>query len=175
MEVQKSPPTSWTAESRRFIEAGGNTTHSFGLGRMIGRMFALLYLSPHPVSLEEIATRLEVSKASASIVVRQLFDFQAVRLVALPGDRRDFYEAEVDILCIVKRGVMPGLRKKLQTASTQIERTLDASTMTASSFPQGSSLNATQRAEIRRRLRQAQNWHRRIDRLLASKLLSKFL
>jgi DNA-binding transcriptional regulator GbsR (MarR family) len=34
---------------RKFIEAGGNTTQSFGFGRITGQLFALLYLSAKPL------------------------------------------------------------------------------------------------------------------------------
>ncbi|HBJ84564.1 MAG TPA: hypothetical protein DDZ88_11975 [Verrucomicrobiales bacterium] len=175
MKPPPLPATNWAAECRRFIEAGGNTTHAFGLGRMLGRVFAFLYLSPQAVSLEDIAARLQVSKASVSIVVRQLFEFQAVRHITLPGDRRDYYEAETDFLLILRRGIMPGFRKKLQTAGMQIERTLGvgATAGGGSAAPDGRSED--DQAEIRRRLRKAQALHRRLDQLLGSRILAKLL
>lgn len=180
MEQTQIPPKPWSVERRRFIEAGGNTTHSFGLGRMIGRVYSLLYLTTDAICLDDIASQLDVSKASISIVVRQLAEWQAVRHVAIPEDRRDFYEAQTDFLLILKSGVMPGLRKKLQSAGVQINRALEAE-LTASAVERQDSraedehLPKAQQIELRRRLRTAQNWHRRIDRLLASKLLSRFL
>lgn len=165
---------SWIAETRRFIEAGGNTTHTFGLGRMIGRVFALLYLSPGPVSLEEMAARLQVSKASISIVVRHLHGFQAVRHHTFSGDRRDYYVAETDFLHILRQGIMPGLRKKFQSAGGQIERTLRAGEAMPSEPPAPLETVADDRVEILRRLRKAQVLHRRLDRLLGSRLLAKF-
>ncbi|MBE7497014.1 MAG: hypothetical protein HS117_18900 [Verrucomicrobiaceae bacterium] len=174
--MKLSPPASgWTAETRRFIEAGGNTTHAFGLGRMIGRVFALLYLSPRPVALEDIATRLQVSKASVSIVVRQLLGFQAVRHMGFQGDRRDFYEAETDFLHILRRGIMPGLRKKLQSAGLQIDRTLFAGEAVREAPSSSPEMTAAELAEIHSRLRKAQLLHRRLDRLLGSRLLARFL
>lgn len=174
----KSPPppvTTWDAECRRFIAAGGNTTHSFGLGRMIGRVFCLLYLSPQAVSLEDVAARLQVSKASVSIVVRQLFEFQAVRRITLPGDRRDYYEAETDFLLILRRGIMPGLRTKLQSAGIQIERTLEVRATAGGSSAAPNEHSEKDQEEIRRRLRKAQALHRRLDQLLGSRILAKLL
>lgn len=167
---------SWAAERHRFIEAGGNTSHAFGLGRMIGRTYAMLYLATEPMSLEEIADTLKVSKASASTVLRQLASWQAVRQIWVAGDRRDFYEAETEFSVILKEGLMPGIRKKLQTAGSQIERTL-ASTQagTEPAAAQPAPLKKTDQAEIRRRLRAAQSLHHRLDKVLGSKLLAKFL
>ncbi|MCB1224364.1 MAG: hypothetical protein KDK99_01015 [Verrucomicrobiales bacterium] len=172
---------SWTTERRRFVEAGGNTTYACGLGRMVGRVFALLYLTPEPLALEQIAESLAVSKASASIVVRQLAALHAIRRVWVPGDRRDFYEAETDFGVIFRDGLMPGVRKKLQSARAQIERMMEAEAasdvleVSLSAAPDEATLTREQRAELRRRLKNARSLHSRIDRVLGSKLLSRFL
>jgi DNA-binding transcriptional regulator GbsR (MarR family) len=170
-EPPAPPQASWSREVRRFIEAGGNTTHAFGLGRLIGRMFALLYLSPRPRSLEDIATSLAISKASASMTIRQLEAWHAVRHIPVEGDRRDFYEAETEFRLIVKQGLLPGIRKKLSTAGSQITRTLEAGT-TAPASPDHSP------AEIqllKKRLRAAASLHKKLDSLLSSRLLEKLL
>jgi DNA-binding transcriptional regulator GbsR (MarR family) len=175
MLTESPPARSWSEERRLFVEAGGNTTHAFGLGRIIGRLYALLYLTPAPLSLEEIAAQLAVSKASASVTVRQLADLRAVRQVWVPGDRRDFYEAETRFGVILREGVLPGVRKKLRSAGGQIERTLATDQQEAAPGSGADTLGREQRAELRRRLRAARTLHRRLDRLLASKLLTKIL
>jgi DNA-binding transcriptional regulator GbsR (MarR family) len=144
---------------------------------MVGRIYAWLYLNPNPVALEDIASSLSVSKASASIVVRQLAQMHAVRQVWTPGDRRDFYEAETDFSSILREGLLPGIRKKLNTAGVQIERSLATTSSASSKTEVGTepSMNREQAAEIRRRLKSAQSLHKRIDRILASKLLSRLL
>lgn len=168
----------WGRELQRFVEAGGNTTHAFGLGQMIGRMFVTLYLSPRPLALEEIAERLHVSKASASTVVRQLAGWHAVRQVWVPGDRRDYYEAETSFAVIIREGLLPGLRKKLQSAGVQIDRTLQAMPPPAQQSvgaPVLEDLTKEERQEVLRRLRAAQTVHRRLDRVLSSKLLDHLI
>jgi DNA-binding transcriptional regulator GbsR (MarR family) len=179
-----TPPLSWEHERRHFIEAGGNSTHAFGLGRMIGRVYALLYLTPEPLSLEEVADELRVSKASASITLRQLASWQAVLPLHVEGDRRDFYVAQTDFSILLRKGIMPGVRKKLRSAGVQIERTLvttSSETSAASSSGNsngdgpGSKLSREQVTELRRRLKAAQSFHKRVDSILGSKLLSRFL
>ncbi len=166
-------PASWDREVRRFIDAGGNTTHAFGLGRLIGRMFALLYLQPRPLSLEEIAARLEISKASASTTIRHLEQWHAVRHKPVEGDRRDYYEAETEFRVIVREGLLPGIRKKLGSAGVQISRTLEAEVpvvtyKSASSHPADIQI-------IRKRLRAARDLHAKLDGILSSRLLEHFL
>ena len=168
-----SAPLNWDREVLRFIEAGGNTTHAFGLGRLIGRMFALLYLSPHPLSLEEIADKLDISKAGASTTVRQLEEWQAVRCTPVPGDRRDFYEAETRFGIILKKGLLPGLRKKIKSAGTQIERSLEARPAPEEQVVSGE-IESMDLREIRKRLRAAKALHQKLDNILSSTLIEHF-
>src|SRR5882672_9308774 len=108
------------AARRKFIEAGGNTTQSFGFGRILGQLFALLYLSAKPLCLDDIARELGVSKASVSTTVRQLEQWAAVRRVWVKGDRKDYYEAETDFGAMLRHGLLTTFRKKLETAGAQI-------------------------------------------------------
>lgn len=173
--TRKTP--AWDQEVRRFIEAGGNTTHSFGLGRLIGRMFALIFLHPRPLSLEQIADRLQISKASASTTVRQLEKWHAVTSVAIARDRRDFYQVETRFSLIIKNGLLPSLEKKLRSAGEQINRTL------AAELPQKkrgrpdaeTPFTLTEIQEIHKRLRAARGLHQKLDGILSSKLLDHFL
>jgi len=65
-----------------------------GLPKSVGAIFGLLYLSPRPLTMEEIMGRLHISLGSASQGLRQLRSFKAVRPVYVPGARRDHFEAE---------------------------------------------------------------------------------
>ncbi len=76
-----------------FIEDAGNLAQSFGLGRVVGEIYAYLYFSPVPRGLQDMQDDLSISKGSASMCVRQLEVWSAVNKVSLPGDRRDYYEA----------------------------------------------------------------------------------
>jgi DNA-binding transcriptional regulator GbsR (MarR family) len=116
-----SSSTQWIAARARFIEAGGNATQSFGFGRVIGQLYALLYLSPHPLCLDDIAAELGVSKASISTTVRQLESLGAARRVWVKGDRKDYYEAETDFKSLLRNGLMDKVRRKLEHAGQHIE------------------------------------------------------
>jgi DNA-binding transcriptional regulator GbsR (MarR family) len=167
----------WDREVRRFIEAGGNTTHSFGLGRLIGRMFALIYLHPRPISLEQIADHLQISKASASTTVRQLEKWHAVTSIEMEGDRRDFYKVETRFSLIMKKGLLPSLQKKLRSAGEQINRALAAEPQQKKrGRPDDEELfNSAETQEIHKRLIAARNLHQKLDRILSSNLLDYFL
>jgi DNA-binding transcriptional regulator GbsR (MarR family) len=80
-----------------FVEGIGAAAATSGvLSQLQGKIFALLYLEPRPLSLDEIAAALHQSKSSVSVNVRALVDWHLVRRVRLPGSRRDHYEAATD-------------------------------------------------------------------------------
>lgn len=106
------------------VEAGGRTAESFGLSRLFGQIYMLLYLNAAPLSLDQLAEHLAVSKASVSIASRQLLKWAAVKKVWVRGDRKDYYEAETDFRTILNGGLLNSLSKKLDSARIQIERSL---------------------------------------------------
>lgn len=104
-----------------FIESAGRTTQGFGLGRIIGQLYALLFFSKVPLSLDNMAQELKISKGSVSTNVRELEKWSAVKSVWVKGSRKDFYEAEIDFFRILKTGIIPFLRQKLNSSEVTIE------------------------------------------------------
>ena len=76
------------------IEAGGRVCQLLGVPRSTGQIYGLLYLSPKPLSLDDIAEALRISKASASTGTRQLLAWRAIHQVWVHGERRDHFEIE---------------------------------------------------------------------------------
>lgn len=103
------------------IESAGRTTQGFGFGRIIGQLYALLFFSPRPLSLDDMADELKVSKGSVSTNIRELEKWSAVRRVWVKGDRKDYYEAEVNFRGILKEGVLPLVQRKLNSSLVTIE------------------------------------------------------
>jgi DNA-binding transcriptional regulator GbsR (MarR family) len=85
------------ASAETFIERMGLQFEEDGLPRIAGRVMGLLLLKTKPASLEELATELQVSKASASTNCRLLEGAGLAERHAFPGDRRDYYGAHPDM------------------------------------------------------------------------------
>jgi DNA-binding transcriptional regulator GbsR (MarR family) len=81
---------------RNFVDRMGLATESDGLSPIAGRLFALLLLANEPKSLDELATALDVSKASVSTDARRLLERGIAERVTRAGDRRDYYELAPD-------------------------------------------------------------------------------
>jgi len=67
-----------------------------GLPKSVGQIFGLLYASEHPLTLDDIAERLQISRGSVSTGLNYLRRFDAVRTAFVVGDRREFYQVETD-------------------------------------------------------------------------------
>ncbi len=77
---------------QNFVERMGLMMESEGLPRIAGRIFGFLLVHEGAFSLDELAERLQVSKASVSTNARMLERFGLVERTSAPGDRRDFYQ-----------------------------------------------------------------------------------
>ena len=82
-----------SAEIDRFIERFGLLWEEDGAPRIAGRIAALALITEDSLSLDEIATRLGVSKASVSNDTRLLERMGYIERVSRPGDRKDYYQS----------------------------------------------------------------------------------
>lgn len=80
-----------------WIDHIGERAEKFGFARIAGQLEGLLFLTSGPMSLDEMADRLEVSKASISTNIRFLERLKVVRKVYHRGERKNFYEIAGDI------------------------------------------------------------------------------
>src|SRR5512146_713684 len=109
----------------KFIDAWGAMGSLWGINRSVARVHALLMASEEPVSLDEIAERLQISKGNASMSLRELRTFGVVRQVEVPGDRRDFYVTEPDVWSRVFRILKERKRREFDPALEAIHRLLE--------------------------------------------------
>src|SRR5438874_6359767 len=80
-----------------FAEGMGAASATSGvLSQLQGRIFGVLFLADHPLSLDDIAEGLQISKSNVSINIRNLIEWHLVRRVTVPNSRRDHYEAASD-------------------------------------------------------------------------------
>jgi len=108
-----------------FIQGGGKIS-SVLLGminRVGGQIYALLFLSDEPMSLDEISDKLGVSKSNISINVRMLEEYGLVRKVWVKGSRKDYYAAERSYPKKVLGDFLHKIKGTLTDAITTVERT----------------------------------------------------
>jgi DNA-binding transcriptional regulator GbsR (MarR family) len=96
-----------------------------GLPKSVGAIYGLLYLSPRPLTMEEIMGRLRISLGSASQGLRQLRSFKAVRPVYVPGARREHFEAEDQFRKLIGSFLDDEVATQLDTASEWLRGRLE--------------------------------------------------
>lgn len=103
-----------------FVKIAGHFAARFSLSPIIGQIYGLLFISPEPVSLNDIVKKTGISKGSASINVRILESWGAVKKVWVDNSRRDYYEANPDTLDIIFRRIKEGLTKRLSESEEKL-------------------------------------------------------
>jgi len=82
---------------QEFIQDFGEAYHRNGLPTLMGRIVGLLLFMNKPITLDEITKQLNVSKGPVSQVMRRLREHHLIQRIWIPGDRKDYYQAESDI------------------------------------------------------------------------------
>ena len=107
-----------------FVDGMGAASATSGvLTQLQGRIFALLYLQPQPLPLEEIAAQLDTSKSNVSVNIRGLADWHLVRRVQVPGSRKDHYEAATNLLRVMQQIMDRRFRFNLRQVLATVEET----------------------------------------------------
>lgn len=107
-----------------FVDGIGIASSTSGvLTQAQGRIFALLYLRPRPLSLDEIASELQQSKSNVSVNIRALLDWRLVRRVTVSGSRRDHYEAATDFWRVMQEILERRFRWNLLQVLTTVDAT----------------------------------------------------
>lgn len=107
-----------------FSRFAGEMAESLSFNKSIGQIYGLLFISPDPLSLEDIANRLSMSKGNASINLRVLEDWGAVRPTSVHGSRRDYYQANHDLKDVALRRLKEGFGRRLDRAEETLNRML---------------------------------------------------
>ena len=110
------------------IDVIGGSGERFGLNRTAAMLKALLWLTQRPLSLDDMADILEVSKASVSTNIRLLERWKVARRVYNRGDRKNYYEIrgdlweiETEIARTVMRDFVDGLRHLFTRCSGDLD------------------------------------------------------
>ena len=101
----------------------------FGNPRSYGQIYGLLFARESPLTMEEVARRLDISQGSISQGLRQLEAFGAVVKEKPDGSRQALYSAKLEMKLLIsgflKERVIPRL-ESTESRVEQIRRALEA-------------------------------------------------
>jgi DNA-binding transcriptional regulator GbsR (MarR family) len=104
----------------------GRLIEFWGFKRNLGRIWAVLYLSPEALSAEDLRHLLKLSSGAVSMSLSELLRWGVVRRVWVQGERRDFYVAEVQLWKMISRVFSERERTEIDAAIEAFEEALVA-------------------------------------------------
>ena len=147
------------------IDVAGRTTQDLGLGRIVGQVLSLVYLTEHERSLDEIGAELGLSKAAVSIAARQLEDLGLLERIWKKGDRKNYYRTVKYFGAALQHGLLDLVRGKIRTIGAELEH--------AEELMPGAhgGKKDTKLKFLKDRLRRARKLHNRARQILESPIL----
>ena len=110
-----------------FIEKIGLIKQAEGLPRIAGRVFGMLIFDGEMVSFGDLATRLQVSRASISTSIRLLEERGLVKRMTKPGERQDYFQLAPNPYATM----LEGIQKRTRVTMGEIAQTIDSLPATA--------------------------------------------
>jgi len=113
-----------------FIEGWGRMGGYWGISKVMAEIYAQLYLSGSPLTLEELSQKLKTSRSNISLNVRGLIELGVVNKVVIRGERKDYYSAENNIGKMAKLLAMAKKKRELDPAMEIVAEALEAAEST---------------------------------------------
>jgi len=102
------------------VKTASEFADSVGISSVSAQIYALLYVSPGALSLDEVSTKLHLSKSTVSQNIRILEQWDAVKSIFVKGSRKDYYEVNPNIMEIVLKKLKGGLNNRMNKASANL-------------------------------------------------------
>jgi len=106
------------------INAIGDTMKLYGITPSNGRLFGVLFFNEKPMTLDEMAQTMGMSKTSMSMTARSLLDINMVERVWQKGIRKDLYTARSDFFKNFVEFFARGWRWEKEISMRAIEKAL---------------------------------------------------
>ena len=130
------------------IEMFINFFRLLGLPKSIGEIYGLLFVSPRPLTMDDLMHRLDISLGAASQGLKTLRSVGAVKAVYSPGERRDHFVADLELSRFAASFIKEQILPKLEVAAGRVER-MEAAL---------ADLPETERAVTRARIDELSRW-----------------
>jgi len=130
-----------TPTMQRLVLHWGEMAARWGISRSVAQMHALLFLSPAPLTADDIAETLNVARSNVSVSLKELQSWDLVSVTHVLGDRRDYFQARKDIWEVLTT-IVDGRKRREIDPTIQVLRECAAESKQDTAMP----------AEVRERL-----------------------
>ena len=86
-----------TPVMKKIILHWGEMGSSWGINRTVAQIYALLYLSPDPLTADDVSSSLAIARSTVSTGLHELQSWGVVKVLHVLGDRRDHFTTMNDI------------------------------------------------------------------------------
>jgi len=117
-------PNTLSPLMQRFILHFGEMGSRWGINRTVGQIYALLYVQSKPLNADDIADYLSFSRSNVSMGLKELQSWRLVKLLHLPGDRREYFEPPKDIWDIFKALLEERRRREIEPTLSMLRDAL---------------------------------------------------
>ena len=117
-------PQSLKKIKKEFTQGLSQISRFWGFPKGMGAIFAVLYLSPTALSLDEIVKETGLTKGAVSTEVRVLARMGLVHRSTKLGDRKDYYSAESDFYAAIRSILQERQNSEFDRAVRSVKDTL---------------------------------------------------
>ena len=143
---------------QKFVEGMSGISQFWGFPKGVGAIFGVLYLSPDPLSLDELVEQTGLSKGAISTNVRILSRLGLIRPVNRLSDRKDYYEAETDFYKAIRAILRERQNNEFDRAVASVRQTLEK-------LESGNGESDPERAFLTERVRALKDFFNALDSL----------
>jgi DNA-binding transcriptional regulator GbsR (MarR family) len=98
---------------QQFIGSWGAFGTQWGINRTMAQIHALLLVSAHPITQDEIMSELSISRGNVNMNIRELVGWGLVDRVIISGERKEFFTAEKDIWKVATKIIKERKKREL--------------------------------------------------------------
>jgi DNA-binding transcriptional regulator GbsR (MarR family) len=120
-KLRKTEPNLLPSVRLELADVCGRLAQAANFPRSVGEIYGLLYLAPKPMSALEICSTLSISKGSVSMGTRQLLALGFVKKVWLQKERKDYFEAVLELGNLVRLAYDNIFKVRAQNAERRLE------------------------------------------------------
>ncbi len=99
---------------KEFLDQWAMLGPAWGVNRTMSQIHALLMIQDEPMNTDQIMAELATSRGNAHANLKELLTWGLLKSVKIPGDRKEYFEAEKDVWRVVQLITRERKRKELQ-------------------------------------------------------------
>ena len=108
-----------------FLNHWGIVGPQWGINRTMAQVHALLFISPEPITTDDIMEELQISRGNAHKNLKELINWGLIKTVIKKGDRKEYFQAEKDVMKMFKTIIKERQKREVAPALEVVKNCAD--------------------------------------------------